>query len=60
MLYPQYLILTKPKTKGDQGYYIHSHHSHLLAASVGFASLLPKFTVTRLCSATVEISKGSA
>lgn len=37
-----------------------AHHNHLLAASVGFASLFPRFTVTRLCSATVEISNGSA
>lgn len=36
-----------------------AHHNHLLATSVGFASLLPKLTVTRLCSATVEISNGS-
>jgi hypothetical protein len=58
-------ILTKTETKEHPGYYIHSsasisYHNHLLAASVGFANLFPKFTVTRLCRATVEISNGNA
>jgi hypothetical protein len=33
---------------------------HHLFTCVGFTSLLPKFTVTRLCSATVLISNGKA
>jgi hypothetical protein len=53
---------TDTKTEGYYGHdiSIYTSHRHLLTASVGFASLLPKFTVTRLCSATVEISNGSA
>jgi hypothetical protein len=34
-------------------------HHHPLFTSVGFANLLPKLTVTRLCNATVLISNGS-
>lgn len=33
-------------------------YHHPLLTSVGLANLLPKFTVTRLCNATVLISKG--
>jgi hypothetical protein len=35
-------------------------YHHPLLACVGSANLFPKFTVTRLCSATVLISNGKA
>jgi hypothetical protein len=53
------LILRNNRNERNTGYCtLLPHHSHL-AAAVGFANLFPRFTVTRLCSATVEISKPS-
>lgn len=53
------LVLRNSRNEGNTGYYtLLPHHSHL-AAAVGFTNLFPRFTVTRLCSATVEMSNPS-